>query len=329
MFWKNRRVLVTGGTGFIGSYVVERLVRMGASVRVLDRLPEGSIRNIPHLARDVRFIDGDCTDLEVVTSACSGQDVVMNLAAHVGGIEYNRTHQGLLLKDNLGIATTVIEGARRASVERFLVVSSACVYPHDSIVPTPESEGDRSNPEETNGGYGWAKRMAEKIGQYYASEYGMKVGIVRPYNAYGPRDHFGPENSHVIPSLLERILSDENPLVVWGSGNQTRAFLYVEDLADGMIRAIETYPVADPVNLGTDEEISIRALVEKISRYTKKNPKLVFDTSKPDGSPRRNSDNTKAKEKLKFVPSVSLDQGLQQTIDWYVSHRGVLRAKHL
>jgi GDP-L-fucose synthase len=327
MFWKNRRVLVTGGTGFIGSYVVEHLLHLGASVRVFDRIPDGKIRNIPHLDNDVEFIHGDCADLHAIECACAGQDVVMNLAAHVGGIEYNRMHQGLLLRDNLNIATTVIEGARRASVERFLVVSSACVYPHDCIVPTPESEGDRSVPEETNGGYGWAKRMAEKIGYYYANEYGMKVGVVRPYNTYGPRDHFGPENSHVIPALLERIMENENPLVVWGSGKQTRAFLYVEDVADGMIRAIERYPVPDPVNLGTDEEVTIAGLVQKITHYTKRNPTVVFDTSKPDGSPRRNSDNSKAKEKLGFKPSVSLDQGLKKTIDWYRAHHDLRRAK--
>lgn len=316
-FWKGKQVLVTGGTGFIGSHVVEQLVTLGARVSVLDNLQSGTVKNIAYLTDRVRFIRGNCASIDDARESCRGQEVVMNLAARVGGIEYNRTHQATMLRDNLMIATTMIEAARQEGVERFLVVSSACVYPHDAAVPTRESEGFRGEPEETNGGYGWAKRMAEKLGMYYAEEFGMKVGIVRPYNTYGPRDHFDPAVSHVIPALIGRVFDGEDPVVVWGSGRQTRAFLYVEDLARGMIEAIERYPNPDPVNLGTDEEVTIRELVEMIVKLSGKTPKIVFDSSKPDGSPRRNSDNAKAKEKIGFTARVTLAEGLARTIAWY------------
>ena len=310
---------MTGGTGFIGSHVVEKLVDLGAHVTVLDRLRDGQIKHVPHLKDKIKIIRGDCSDPKVALQACENQEIVMNLAARVGGIAFNRTHQGTMLHNNLVIETTMIEAARKAEVERFLVISSACVYPHDAKVSTPESEGFRGEPEETNGGYGWAKRMAEKLGEYYAEEYGMKVGIVRPYNAYGPRDHFDPKTSHVIPALIKRVMDGEDPVVVWGSGKQTRAFLYVEDLAEGMIRAIEKYPVADPVNLGTDEEVSIADLVKKIIHISGSKASIRFDRTKPDGSPRRNSDNTKAKEKIGFVANTRLDVGLKKTIDYYRS----------
>lgn len=316
-FWSGKKVLVTGGTGFIGSHVVERLVEFGAKVTVLDKRRNGAIKNIGHLKEKITFIQGDCANLETALAACKGQEIVMNLAARVGGIEYNRTHQATMLGDNLLIETIMIEAARRAGVARFLVVSSACIYPHDAVVPTPESEGFRGEPEETNAGYGWAKRMAEKLGMYYAEEFGMKVTIVRPYNAYGPRDHFDPATSHVIPALIKRVFEGEDPVVVWGSGKQTRAFLYVDDLALGMIAAIEKYPVPDPVNLGTDEEITIRELVAMIVALSGRSPKIIFDTTKPDGSPRRNSDNTKAREKIGFVAQTKLRAGLQKIIEWY------------
>lgn len=316
-YWTGTKVLVTGGTGFIGSHVVEKLVSRGAKVTVFDRLRNGAIKHIGHLQGSVRFIAGDCANRKEATAACKDMRVVMNLAAKIGGIEYNRTHQATMLVDNLSIASAMIEAARLAQVERFLVVSSACVYPSDAVIPTAETEGFRGEPEPTNGGYGWAKRMAEKVGMYYAHQYGMNVGIVRPYNAYGPRDHFDPSSSHVIPALIKRVLDGENPLSVWGSGRQTRAFLYVEDIAEGMIQAIERYPKPDPVNLGTDEEVSIRELIDMIVAITGVTTKIRFDTTKPDGSPRRNSDNTKAQAKIGFVAKTPLHKGLEQTIRWY------------
>lgn len=314
-YWCGRTVLVTGADGFIGSHLTERLVREGAIVTALVR--GNTVRNIRHLKRQISIVSGDCSDIPFATKACQGQEVVFNLAAHVGGIEYNRANGETLLRDNQAVAVGMLSGAWNAGVERFLVVSSACVYPHDAVVPTSETEGHRGEPEPTNSGYGWAKRIAELFGMRYASQYGMKVGIVRPYNAYGPRDHFDPTTSHVIPALVRRICDGEDPIVVWGSGRQTRAFLYVEDIVEGMMRAIERYPVPDPVNLGTDEEISIADLVRLIIELTGSRARVVFDPSKPDGSPRRNSDNTKATEKIGFVPSTPLVEGLRRTIAYY------------
>jgi GDP-L-fucose synthase len=316
-FWKGKKVLVTGGMGFIGSHVVERLITKGADVIVYDNLQNSSKKNLQHVKGKYRLINGDCADADKAEKASRRQDVVMNIAARVGGIEFNRTHQATMLRDNLLISTIMLEAARKAGVERFLVVSSACVYPRECSVPTPESEGFLSEPEPTNGGYGWAKRMAEKSGQYYAEEFGMKVGIVRPYNCYGPRDHFDPKISHVIPALIKRVFDGENPVSVWGSGKQTRAFLYVDDMAEGMIQAIEKYPVPDPVNLGTDDEISMKELIKKIILLSEIKTQVTFDTTKPDGSPRRNSNNKKMREKVGFTPQISLDDGLQRTILWY------------
>lgn len=323
-FWSKKKVLVTGGAGFIGSHLVEKLVEKEAKVTVLDNLQNGTLENLTKVKDKFKFVKGDCRDQKTADRSCKNKDIVMNLAARVGGIEYNRTHQGTMLRDNLLIGTVMLEGARNAKVERFLVVSSACVYPRNCSVPTPESEGFLDEPEPTNGGYGWAKRIAEKLGMYYGEEFSMKVGIVRPYNCYGPRDHFDPETSHVIPALIKRVFDGEDPVVVWGSGKQTRAFLYVEDLVEGMMLAIEKYPAPDPVNLGTDEEVTIKDLIKKILEIAKIDRKVVFDTSKPDGSPRRNSDNKKAKEKIGFVTKTKLDEGLEKTIKWYKSSHQIL-----
>lgn len=321
-FWKNKKVLVTGGAGFIGSHLVEKLIRRGAKVTVIDNLQNGKIKNISYLNGKVKFLEGDCTNFKDALQACGGKEIVMNLAARVGGIEYNRTHQATMLRDNLNIVITMLEAARKTNVERFLVVSSACVYPRTCSIPTPETEGFDDEPEPTNGGYGWAKRMAEKLGTYYAEEFGMKVAIVRPYNCYGPRDHFGSETAHVIPDLIKKVFDGENPVVVWGSGKQTRAFLYVEDLAEGMIIAIEKYPKPEPLNLGANEEISIKNLVKKIINISGKNIKVKFDITKPDGSPRRNSDNKKAIKAIGFKAAFSLQKGLEKTIKWYENEVG-------
>jgi len=316
-FWKNKKVLVTGGAGFIGSHLVEELLTKGANVSVFDNMSNGREENLAVVKKEIQFIRGDCQDSVSAFNACRGKDIVMNLAARVGGIEFNRAHQATMMRDNLLIGTNMIEAARKAGVERFLVVSSACVYPHNCSIPTPESEGFLDEPEPTNGGYGWAKRMNEKLGIYYAKEFGMKIGVVRPYNCYGPRDHFDPETSHVIPALIKRVFDGENPIKVWGSGNQTRAFLYVEDFVQGLMLTIEKYPVAEAVNIGTDEEVTIAELIKKIVKLSGIKTRIVFDTTKPDGSPRRNSDNTKAKDKIGFVAKTKLDDGLTRTIEWY------------
>lgn len=321
-FWSGKHVLVTGGAGFIGSHVVEKLVKRGAVVSVLDTLENGQRENLADVQNTVRLIVGSASHLPDALAACQGQDLVMNLAARVGGIEYNRTHQATMMRDNLQIVTSMLEASRQAGIEQFLAVSSACVYPRTCSVPTPESEGFLDEPEPTNGGYGWAKRMSETLARYYAEEFGMKVSVIRPYNVYGPRDHFDPQVSHVIPALIRRVLARENPLTVWGSGQQTRSFIYVEDIAEGIITAVEKHPRPDPINLGTDAELSIANLVQVILTLSKVDVDIEFDTSKPDGSPRRNSDNRKAQKLLGFTAETPLEEGLQKTIEWYRQHEG-------
>jgi GDP-L-fucose synthase len=194
------------------------------------------------------------------------------------------------------------------------------VYPRDCAIPTPEAEGVRGVPEKTNEGYGWAKRMAEYAGRAYAEEFGMEIAIARPYNAYGPRDHFDPERSHVIAALVKRVCDGENPVKVWGDGGATRSFLYVEDFARGLLEVAEKYPKADPLNVGADDEVSVRELAEMIVRLSGSRARLVFDPSKPSGQPRRRCDVAKAKKAIGFTARVALPEGLAKTIAWYRAH---------
>jgi GDP-L-fucose synthase len=210
-----------------------------------------------------------------------------------------------------------LEAARCAEVERFLVVSSACVYPRRSRIPIPEEDGFRAAPEPTNAGYGWSKRMGEFLAGCYRNEYGMNVGMVRPFNAYGPRDDFFHETNHVIPGLITRLHAGESPLTVWGSGKQTRSFLYVTDFARGVLLAGARVEVTGPINLGGDEEVSIGALAKMVVEVSGIDVPVLFDTSKPEGQPRRSCDTRKAKEQLGFQTEVTLRDGLARTIEWY------------
>lgn len=320
-FWKRKRVLVTGGAGFIGSYLVGLLVKQQANVHVVDNLERGRLENLQSCWDDITFIQGDLRDPAICRKVTGDKDVVMNLAAKVTGIEYNRFHHGDMFTSNILINTNVLEAARLNGVKRYLAVSTACIYPHDAHVPTPESEGGRGSPEPTNEGYGWAKRMAEQQAIYYAQEYGMEIAIARPFNAYGPRDYFDRATSHVVPALIRKVLEEDDPVVVWGSGNQTRAFVHALDVARGMMLLTEKYPAADPVNIGHDQESSIRQLVAVILRLTGRQASVVFDTSRPDGYPRRAADIAKLRTVTGgFVPSISLEEGVAQTIEWYSTH---------
>jgi GDP-L-fucose synthase len=322
-FWDRKKVLVTGGAGFIGSHVVEELLRRGKGLKVTvaDNLSTGHLDNLAAVKKDVKLMKADFLSLSDCLKACKGQDVVLNLAAKVAGVGYNSTHHATMFRDNLAVTSNMLEAARKAGVERFLVVSSACVYSRHCKIPTPESEGFKDEPEETNRGYGWAKRMAEYLGRAYQQEFGLKVAIARPYNAYGPRDHYGSKDAHVIPSLVRRAVAGEDPFVVWGDGTATRAFLYVEDAARGLLELTERYAEADPVNIGTEEEVTVRQLAELVLRLAGSKAKLKFDTSKPTGQPRRNCDSRKAKEVLGFSTQVALHDGLRRSVEWYKAHR--------
>ena len=319
-YWDKKKVLVTGGSGFIGSHVVERLVKnhRGVRVTVAARMSPENRTNLDAVRRDIRIAKVDLRDPTACRRACKGQDVVLNLAGVVGGVGYNSVHHGSLFRDNMTLQLNMIEAARLQKVPRYLVVSTACVYPRDCAIPTPESEGFRDAPERTNEGYGWAKRMGEYLGRSYAREFGMKIAIVRPYNAYGPRDHYDPKQSHVIAALVRRVCRGENPLKVWGDGTSTRAFLYVEDFARGLLDVAEKYPKADPVNIGSEKEVSIKDLAKAVLRAAgAEKTKLVFDPSKPSGQPRRACDTKKSRKVLGFTATISLDEGLRRTIAWY------------
>jgi len=324
-FWNKRRVLVTGGAGFIGSHLVERLVANGAMVRVVDSLDNGSIESLKIIENSIEWVKGDLMDPKVCAEVCAGEDTVMNLAAKVAGVAYNSKNSAEMFLNNLRIGLNVMEAARLSEADRFLVVSSACVYSRDARVPTPEEDGFVNDPEPSNLGYGWAKRALEVQGRLYAERYGMKVGIVRPFNTYGPRDHFDSESGHVVPSLIKKIDERNGPIVVWGDGRQTRAFVHVSDVVKGMMLVTEKYPVADPVNIGSGEEISIGHLARIIAYRMGSTESMVFDSSKPQGQPRRCPDLSKAKMAIGFEAEVSLEEGLKETVEWYLGRKNKTR----
>jgi len=318
-FYRGKKVLVTGGAGFIGSHLTELLVARGAKVTVPVRV-NTKLDFLEGVRDKISTIQADLTDRAATDKVMKGQEIVLNLAsAKGGGILNSIKHQASLFRDNMTPFLNTLDSARAAGMERFLVVSSACVYPKETSHPTPEQEGFKDAPEPSNAGYGWSKRMEEYLGLAYQGEFGMKIAIARPFNAYGPRDDFFAATSHVIPGLIKRVIAGENPLVVWGSGNQTRSFLYVTDFARGLLDVCEKYAVADPLNLGSSEEISIGNLAKLLIDLTGSKATIVFDTSKPDGQPRRTCDTRKAEREIGFRAAVPLREGLKKTIDWYLA----------
>lgn len=319
-FWQRKNVLVTGGAGFIGSHLIEMLVQAGSLVRVADNLINGKLDNLKSCIDKIEFVNVDLNQFENCLKVTKDMDIVLNLVAKVAGIDFNKKHSGTMFYKNVLPNLSVLEAARINEAERFLVVSSACVYPRYCTIPTPETEGFKEDPEPSNFGYGWAKRVLEIQAKAYSDEFDMKIGIVRPYNSYGPRDHFDETIAHVIPALIRRVFAGEDPLNVWGDGEQTRAFIYVKDLAQGMMLAAEKYPVPDPLNIGTEEEIKIKDLVKLIVEISGLKPKIIFDSTKPAGQPRRNADITKAQQKIGFKANTALKQGLNETIQWYLNN---------
>lgn len=321
-FWTGKKVAVTGAAGFAGSHAVDQLLSYGATVTAVDIPANDWPKNLAHVKDAIDFVPADLLTADGAAAACRGQEVVLNLAARTGSIAYNAAHPGGVFRDNVLMSVNMLEAARLAEVERFLAVSSSCVYPPDASVPTPETEGFDGDPEPANYGYGWAKRLLEVQAKTYAEEFGQNIAIVRPYNGYGPRDHFDPAVSHVIAALIQRAVDGDNPVTVWGDGTQKRTFLHVKDFARGLILAAEKYPVCDPVNIGADEETTIADLAALILKLAGSNADLYFDTAKPGGQARRHSSTAKAKEKLGFTAEVSLTEGLTETIEWYRRSRG-------
>jgi GDP-L-fucose synthase len=317
-WWRGRKVVVTGGTGFIGSHVVERLAPFCAQVLVPTR--PGSPQLPASVRGDVAVMHGDLADEDFARRSCAGTDTLLMLAATVGGIAWNQTHPATLFRDNLRPFLTTLEAARAAGVSRVLAVSSVTVYPREAPVPTPEEAGFQGLPEPSSDGYGWAKRMQEFAVQAYAREFGLSVAVVRPNNAYGPRDDFRPETARVVPSLLRKALDPETPTVeVWGSGQQSRSFMYVTDTADGLLRACERAPDGEAINLGGEQEVTIAELAALAVEVAGTGKPLVFRTDRPEGQLRRHGDVTRQARLLDFHPRVGLREGLTATLAWYRS----------
>ena len=315
-FWRNTRVLVTGGHGFLGSFVVERLKAVGCPAVFTPRSREYDLR---HETDVVRLL------------ADARPDVILHLAAVVGGIGANRDNPGRFLYENLIMGTLLMEQARRAGVRKFLTVGTICSYPKFTPVPFHEDDLWNGYPEETNAPYGLAKKMLLVQVQAYRQQYGFNSIHLLPVNLYGPRDNFDPASSHVIPALIKKCVEAVDnhaaTMTVWGTGTATREFLYAADAAEGIVMAAERYDGAEPVNLGAGFEISIKDLAEKIARLTGFTGTIVWDTSKPDGQPRRSLDTSRAQQSFGFRAHTSFDVGLEQTIAWYRQVRTQALAK--
>ncbi len=316
-FYNDKNVLVTGGNGFIGSFVAERLLKDGANVSIASRTQKNFLT---HVENDVKFLKCDLLNKNDALNACKDQDFVFHLASRVAGIGYNIEHSGTMMTENSIMSLNMLDAARKSSVERYQYISSTCVYPREASIPTPEGEGMLGDPEPSNLGYGWAKRVGELQAKMHAKEFGMKVSIIRPMNAYGPRDDFDPETSHVIPALIRKIINAKTEVSIWGSGNQTRAFVYVDDVARGMLMTLEKLTIPDPINIGTNEEIKIKDLVSTIVNITERDDlQIKYDITKPEGQLRKTADTKKAEELIQYKPKYSLEEGLKHTIDWYRS----------
>lgn len=317
-FWRDRRTLVTGGCGFIGSYLVEELVAAGAKVSVLDNLTTGRLDNIAAVRDSVEFIQGDLRDFDTCLRTARTSDVVLNLAGQAFGLEYSMKHHGEMLYHNAIIQLHMLEAARLAGVQKFLVTSSSCVYPDDAPIPTPELDVTERQPEEVNRGYGWAKRIAELQAGYYHHEYDMDIAICRPFNPYGGRYIWAGEKSHVIPTLVKKIMDGDDPLTVWGSGRQRRNFLHVRDAARLMMLVAQNVSDATPVNIGYDEDVAIADLVEIILEVSGRSPVVEFDTSKPEGRFRKCPDAARLRRITEnYAPTITLRDGIQEMVDWY------------
>lgn len=305
----DKQILVTGGAGFLGKQVIEQLIQAGAN---------------PDKITVPRSRDRDLRDLDNCTEAVKNQDLVVHLAAHVGGIGLNREKPAELFYDNLMMGAQLIHAAYVSGVSKFVCVGTICAYPKFTPVPFKEDDLWEGYPEETNAPYGIAKKALLVQLQSYRQQYGFNGIYLLPVNLYGPEDNFNPESSHVIPALIRKVHEaqqrGDRTLPVWGDGSPTREFLYSTDAARGIVMATQKYDESEPVNLGTNYEISIRDLVELICQLMEFKGEIVWETEQPNGQPRRCLDTSRAKEKFGFVAQTEFAQGLKNTIDWYRNH---------
>jgi GDP-L-fucose synthase len=328
-FFQNKRILVTGGAGFLGAFIVEKLRERGCKNIFIPRSKDYDLVEmdaVKRLYRDAK------------------PDIVIHLAARVGGIGANRVNPGKFFYDNLMMGVQMMEAGRQVSVEKFVAIGTVCAYPKFTPVPFKEENLWNGYPEETNAPYGLAKKMLLVQSQAYRDQYGFNAIYLVPTNIYGPRDNFDPESSHVIPALIHKFIKAQREasskqkavgsnsaysivptsyspppsVVIWGTGKPTREFLYVGDAAEGILLATEKYNKPDPVNLGAGFEISIKDLVRLIAKLTGFKGKIIWDKTKPDGQPRRMLDVSKAKKEFGFKAKTNLEEGLKKTIDWFI-----------
>lgn len=310
-FWDDKTVMVTGGAGFLGSHLVEDLRSRSDSVDVfVPRSDEYDLRERANIRR---------------VFAESGADVVIHLAATVGGIGANRENPGRYFYENAVMGIELLELARQFGVEKFTILGTICAYPKHTPVPFSEEDLFDGYPEETNAPYGIAKKALLTQSKAYRKQYEFNSIYLLPVNLYGPQDDFDLETSHVIPAIIRKCIeardSDADSITAWGTGDPTREFLFVKDAAEGILDATERYDESEPVNLGSGMEISIEKLIEKIAELTGFEGEIEWDTSKPDGQPRRRIDTSRAKERFNWEATTEFKEGLRETIKWYEKHR--------
>lgn len=305
--WKSTRVLVTGGAGFLGSFVVEKLRERGAREIVIPR------------SKDYDLVDGSAIRRLL---ADARPDLVIHLAARVGGIGANRENPGRFFYENAMMGIQLIHESWKAGVKKLIACGTICAYPKFTPVPFKEDDLWNGFPEETNAPYGIAKKIMSVQSAGYREQYGFNSVVVYPVNLYGPRDNFDLHSSHVIPAMLRKFheakLEGRPEVVLWGDGSPTREFIYAADCAEGLVLAAERYDSSEPVNIGSGQEISIRELAERILRLTDYQGRIVWDTSKPNGQPRRRLDVSRARDRFGFEATTSLDEGLRRTLAWAV-----------
>jgi len=305
-YWDNKGVMVTGGAGFLGSRVVAKLKRKGCAKIFVPRSKDYNLVNTAAIRR--AYDDGR-------------PDIVIHLAAVVGGIGANMAQPGRFFYDNLMMGVQIMEEARHREVEKFIAVGTICAYPKFTPVPFKEEDLWNGYPEETNAPYGLAKKMLLVQSQAYRAQYGFNSIYLLPVNLYGPNDNFDPQTSHVIPALIRKCLDavedGRDELEVWGTGRATREFLYVDDAAEGIVLAAEHYNKSEPVNLGSGFEISIKELVDLVVTLTGFEGQIVWDETKPDGQPRRRLSVERAKVEFSFEARTSFKDGLKAAIEWY------------
>lgn len=313
-FWSDKRVVVTGGAGFLGSVVVAQLRALGCSTIVVPRSQDYDLVEMS----DVKRLYND-----------AAPDLIIHLAARVGGIGANQANAGKFFYDNLMMGTQLMEVGRQRRLQKFVALATICAYPKFTPVPFKEDDLWLGYPEETNAAYGLAKKMLLVQSQAYRQQYGFNSIVLFPVNLYGPGDNFDLTTSHVIPALIRKCFeakhAPHSEIVLWGDGSPSREFLYVEDAAEGILRAAETYNESLPVNLGTGEEITIRNLASMIATEIGFTGRIVWDTSKPNGQPRRCLDVNRAKQFFGFQAKHSLQDGLKKTIQWFRANRDSLR----